>query len=294
MATQDGKDAQPLMKPSPEWPLMSPEEWQQWEQSAKRPQIYDPPQKRDSGISPYVYKCLRSSCCGCVRCVRPLTCGPCCGFRSVSINDAGPWFTKMLEKQSPKCPEFLKGIWWMQDNVAAEGVVTFSDGDWFTPRVMVKSAKYNWTVDSYNWWGLILSANFWLRGGIHQFEVSPDSKWINIKVKGSATNWIYVIQPGDVFRRPDGTVVEVTPGEDMMRVSYETMDPNSPIEYQYLVRRVAYLDAGGNLVKTARYAELAAAARQTHDCCCDLCEPSVPYHIEDTQSVTFAPQQSVM
>mmetsp|Transcript_11401 Transcript_11401/g.12774 ORF Transcript_11401/g.12774 Transcript_11401/m.12774 type:complete len:295 (-) Transcript_11401:191-1075(-) len=294
MATQHGKDDQPLLQSSPVWPLMSPEEWQQWDQFAEPPQIYDPPQKRDSGTTAAVYKCLRSSCCGCARCVRLLTCGPCCGFRSVRILDPSLWFVKMLQNQNPTCPELLKGIWWLQDNVAAEGLLTFQDGQWFTPQVMVKSAKYNWTVDAYNWWGLILSANFWIRGGIHQFEVSPNSNWINIKVQTSGSDWIYVIQPGDVFRRPDGTVLQVIPGEDLMRISYETMDTNSPITYQYLVRRVAFLDAGGNLVKTQRYAELAAAARQPQGWCCELCEPSLPYHIEDTQSVTYAPQQSVM
>merc|ERR1719343_543937 len=98
----------------------------------------------------------------------------------------------------------------------------------------------------------------------HRFHISPDGKWINIQLVVQSANdshWIYVIQDGDVFRRPDNTIVDVTPGQDMMRLSY--MD--GEIVFQYLVRRVAFLTSDGELVKTKAYEELLAEAKKTDD-----------------------------
>jgi len=191
------------------------------------------------------------------------------------------------------CPEMLRGIWWLKDNVAAEGLITFHDADWDSEKLGLKTAKYNWTVDAYNVWGAILSANFWLRGGNHLFEFSPSGKWIHISVKDPGSDWIYVIQPGDVFKRPDGSVLDVSPGSDMMRVSFETLDTNSTIRYQYLVRRVAYLGSDGNLVTTPVYEQLVEAAnRSPHSVCgqfgCfDVGEYGL-HDIENTQAFTYA------
>jgi len=177
----------------------------------------------------------------------------------------------------------------MQDNVAAEGVIALADGEWYTKDFMVKSSKYNWTVDANNVWGNILTVNFWVRGGVHQFEVSPNGKWIHIAVVSGRGNFIYVLQPGDVLKRPDGTDVDFTPGEDMLRVSYSEFTPGAPVTYQYLVRRIAYLDQGGKLVKTRRFEELQEIARQS-TCWNELCQlHSAPLyrHIEMTQALTY-------
>lgn len=91
-----------------------------------------------------------------------------------------------------------------QDNTAAEGLLTLQDGAWETPKLMRKSAKYNWTVDACNLWGAILTANFWVRGGNHTFSRSLSGKWLQIAVVGSAANFIYVVQPGDVVKHKDG------------------------------------------------------------------------------------------
>jgi len=64
------------------------------------------------------------------------------------------------------------------------------------------------------------------------------------------------MQPGDQIHRPDGSPVEFEPG-DMMRMAFhDNTDPSSGLAYQYLVRRVAYMDDSGNLVKTKAYEEL--------------------------------------
>merc|ERR1711904_347337 len=83
------------------------------------------------------------------------------------------------------------------------------------------------------------------------FTFLPDRKFININPQ-----WIYVMQPGDQIHRPDGSPVEFEPG-DMMRMAFhDNSDPSSCLAYQYLVRRVAYMDESGNLVKTKAYEEL--------------------------------------
>ena len=84
-------------------------------------------------------------------------------------------------------------------------------------------------------------------GLMMSFEVSPSGKWIQIN--GNDSSMIYVIQPGDVVKRPDGTVVDVVPG-DWMRISWQKpFDQASGVSFQYLVRKIADLDADGNLVK---------------------------------------------
>ena len=127
----------------------------------------------------------------------------------------------------------------------------------------------------------------------HLFEYSPDHKWIHITYRTSSTsNWVYVIQPGDVFKTPDGQVIDVTPGEDMMRVSYASLDTKDKITFQYLVRRVAYLDADGKLVKTPNYDKLMKVAESsTQFCTCCDCGDSKANAIQRTQAFTIAPPQ---
>jgi len=195
----------------------------------------------------------------------------------------------MLEaNKHSACPEFLKGIWWLSDNTASENLVTFHDAEWTSRDTALKSAKFNWTVDAYNVWGLILSTNFWARGGNHRFDVSRNDKWIRISVKGGGSHWIYVIQDGDEFRRPDGTLLDVTPGEDMMRVSYASDDPNSEVTFQYLVRRVAYLDENGKLIKTPRYDELLDAAKANSS---SWLSSGYGYNVMDVQAFSNPPSQ---
>jgi len=88
------------------------------------------------------------------------------------------------------------------------------------------------------------------------------------------------MQPGDQIHRPDGSPVEFEPG-DMMRMAFhDNTDPSSGLAYQYLVRRVAYTDETGNLIKTKAYEELKRRAlmsepeRERSWCtCCGLTCP---------------------
>mmetsp|Transcript_51809 Transcript_51809/g.131595 ORF Transcript_51809/g.131595 Transcript_51809/m.131595 type:complete len:317 (+) Transcript_51809:90-1040(+) len=268
---------------------ITPAEWEAWESQAHPPTIYQPPQKRAAFEMNCLYPCLRSYCCGVPACVRCCVLKPCCDQRIVSISQPDEWFAEMLSRTHPLCPDKYKGVFWMMDNVASEGVNTLQDGDWSSPRFMRKSAKYNWSVDAYNIWGSILSCNFWLRGGVHQFEAGPGGKWMHIKVLYHGSHWIYELQPGDKLSRPDGSPMDFLPGHDFLRVSYAEQIPNSEVSYLYLLRRVAYLDAHGKVVKTKAYDELLEAARH---CCA---QGQLPF-ITDVQAVTFAkmPEQQRM
>eukprot|EP00429_Kryptoperidinium_foliaceum_P030480 CAMPEP_0176127592 /NCGR_PEP_ID=MMETSP0120_2-20121206/64446_1 /TAXON_ID=160619 /ORGANISM="Kryptoperidinium foliaceum, Strain CCMP 1326" /LENGTH=276 /DNA_ID=CAMNT_0017462625 /DNA_START=115 /DNA_END=945 /DNA_ORIENTATION=+ len=261
---------------------MTDDEWAAWEGKAVKPELYDPSVAtfEDWFLCPAR---ARMPCC--MPCCRFLCC---CGLRlnRESLHSPDEWFMRMLRERHPNCPEEFAGIWWMKDNDAAEGLITLQDGSWENPRLMRKSAKYNWTVDADNLWGAFLTANFWVRGGNHEFSRSPSGKWVQISAIGvGASNFIYVIQPGDVIKKPDGTILETTPGEDMIRVSYKTLDNQDTVTFQYLARRVAYLDEEGKLVKTKYYSEIVDVARMSDRCC----RGRVAHHITSSQVLTFAP-----
>ena len=120
-------------------------------------------------------------------------------------------------------------------------------------------------------------------------ETSPDGKWIHITFgESKASHWIYVIQPGDVFKAPDGTILDVTPGEDMMRVSFDSLNTTGQIDFQYLVRRVAYLDENGKLVKTPNYDKLMKVANSSTQFCCFDCGDGNIDAIQRTQNFRIA------
>ncbi|CAE6970319.1 Stra6 [Symbiodinium natans] len=250
----------------------APRDFEAWEKLAKPPEIYDPPQRAQTCCTRCVYQSLRSTAC-CIAPIARVCSAPCCQIKMEKISDSDEWLVRMLQTGThPNFPEALKGVWWLQDNVAAEGVMTFHDAEWTTASVGMKSSKYNWTVDACNLWGVVLTGNFWIRGGRHLFEFSPNRKWISISVSNpGGSHWIYVIQPGDVFKTPDGEVMDLTPGEDMMRVSYATLDTKSEVGFKYLMRRIAYLDADGKLVKTPNFEKLLKVATSNPQHCCGSC-----------------------
>jgi len=67
---------------------------------------------------------------------------------------------------------------------------------------------------------------------------------------------MYIPSPGETYERPNGEVIK--PGEeDLQRIQFANdADYNSEIVYQYRVRKIAYLDDAGNLVKTSAYEDL--------------------------------------
>jgi hypothetical protein len=268
------------------------------------PTKYDPPQLRRDRE-----KCARwatghrtcGPCDPCSCCFSQLakTCclGPCLRYQQVRITSHEDWFLKMLQTgDHPNCPEFLKGIWWMQDNFASEALLTFHDAAWETNRLGIKSATQNWTTDGGNFWGSVLPLWWQLNGGgNHRLEISEDGKWISIN---GDMHWIYVIQPGDKFTRPDGSVLDVTPGQDMMRVSFH----EGVIFFQYLVRKVAYLESpdpeapsqpsqSRRLVLTKAYETLVSQA--TSPSSQGNCSQR-DLLVSDRQQLHFAPPQQVM
>merc|ERR1712061_512988 len=96
-----------------------------------------------------------------------------------------------------------------------------------------------------------------------RIEISPNGKWLNIA--GSSTpGWIYAPQPEDKFKcegeyapRLYGDSLRLGKDE-LMRLSHDNEElPLSPPNYQYRVRKIAYLDeSSGKLVKTEAYDDM--------------------------------------
>jgi hypothetical protein len=242
-------------------------------------------------------------------CARPVV--PCCcakatadccfapsGIDVFDINHADDTFKRLLKYAHPNCPDSMKGVWWMQDNVSANQIVTFQDAEWVTKASGIKDSHYNWSSDYGACYGN-LSAIF--SSGQQRVEILEDGKWVCFLAKDySDPQWAYVMQEGDVLRRPDGSTAAAAPG-DMVRVNYSSpYDPSSWIGYQYRVRCVARLDESGTLVKTAAYDEmlrLAEASNPYRGCCCNYCLCNLSYKeiaedlevVNDKQSIIYYP-----
>jgi hypothetical protein len=195
------------------------------------------------------------------------------GKQYVRITEPDQWFTAMLKVPAHRnCPEILKGAWWMQDNPGSETICTFHQCNWLTRRLAFQDTRKNFCLDASNIGGFA-AATFILSNYTSRIEISPNDKWINL----GGFSWMYVIQPDDDIRDKSGQPIDVEPG-DMMRCSYldEPVDPQyrltgqHTIMFQYLVRRIAYLDPeSGVLVRTKAYDTLyeRAAGPSSKTCC---------------------------
>eukprot|EP00440_Ansanella_granifera_P036225 gb/GFBE01039308.1/.p1 GENE.gb/GFBE01039308.1/~~gb/GFBE01039308.1/.p1 ORF type:complete len:348 (+),score=57.36 gb/GFBE01039308.1/:1-1044(+) len=264
-------------------------DWNKWENVYKPPNIYDPPQLKDInclGI-PHANRCCgcqhRSPCCKWP--VVPCCCAAMCQYcltcpspARVKISDPDEWLMKLLSTSaSPNCPDFLKGVWWMCDNVGIpEVLTTFQDAYWQEDQMLgLKPGMWNWGVPPTAW-GAGQLKGCWYRAegpGTWQLrmEISPNKKWVSL-----GGYFMYVIQPGDTFTRPDGTPIKAVPGEDMMRCNFKQWDDaTTEVMYQYMVRKIAYLDDSGKLVKTKNYDELLRRATLPDEpgCCCNYVYP---------------------
>lgn len=258
-----------------------------WEKEAVPPSMYDPPQLRPGYMLKYVYFCnwwqqrsplcasLYSPCCPCLasclrKCFVP-------SAETLKFDQPDEWMMKMLTTgTSPNCPEEWKGIYWLCDNIAPhEHILTFQDGDWRSDKFMQKIYSNNFTTGTtaFGTGGLIGAKLFDVILGI---QISPNNKWINMGRDELGSGWIYRVGPEDKFLLPDGGEL---PYEDglMMRISVNSTAPvmeNANVTYQYIVRKIAYLDGDGKLVKTPAYDELRERADMPlkHEpCCCQLC-----------------------
>jgi len=193
------------------------------------------------------------------------------------MSDPDEAFHKFLAYCHPKCPDMLKGVWWMQDNIDTNQIQTFQDSQWETQTSGMKNSHYNWSTDPTCYGSLGIVSSF---GGL-RIEVSSDGKWVCFLKPGyEVPQWAYVMQPGDELKRPNGELVPCDEG-DLVRMNFVSMfDPTTPMFYQYRLRRVAYYDDSGALVKTRAYDEyvkLAKAPTPHQGCCCNYCLCNLSY-----------------
>jgi len=177
---------------------------------------------------------------------------------------------------SPNCPEEWKGIYWLCDNIAPhEHILTFQDGDWKSDKFCQKIYANNLTTGTTGFGtGALIGAK--LMNVMLKLQISPNGKWINMGVDKIGDGMIYRVGPEDKFLLPDGGELQYEDGL-LMRISgIDSNKPvvdNSMVSYQYLVRKIAYLDHDGKLVKTPAYEELrklAAMPLKYEPSCCQL------------------------
>lgn len=277
--------------------------WVKWHELVKDSKLpymtFDPPQKKVS---------FSKSCRNCYFFPPRSWIGkapPCCfadclqyqygPYSHLQISDADAWLGKMLERDAYYCPDFLRGVWWMRDNVANETMLTFQDAAWRQDgRVGMKDAGTNWTTGT-SMFGSLLAA---VKRFPVTFEIEPgeNPKWMGLR---NGDDWIYLLGEEDKGKLlyPDGSPVDFIPGLDLLRVSVPNGDPYGGVFYQYLVRCIAFKDCDGNIVKTQYYDEIKErATRPTpQGCCCNLflCNvsdedyPNVYDALDDSQIVIY-------
>ena len=182
--------------------------------------------------------------------------------------DGDIFLNKLLENESEKCPEYLRGVWWMQDNVVNERFVTFGDADWKTDKYAIKHMKYNWTNDNT------------CQGKVHscilatfplnlEIEISNDNKWIairSISTKGWMGRIDEDVKYSNEWWEPQLRNTIGVSKEDLYRLTYaEFTNSKSRLKYQYGMKRVAYLDKNGTLVKTEAWNEYLRRCNLTND-----------------------------
>jgi len=241
--------------------------------------VYDPPQKKRSFFtcsninlftprSPYGVGfpcCLAESIRSCIRLRYDV--------QDAYISKPDEWFLKMMEPPAEGnfCPEILRGVLWMQDNIANETLLSLESAHWAPwdskwAGVGVKHILHNWTRGS-SLWGTVLTR-------VHEsmwpcFQLSPDWQWVALDVD----NWIYILQAEDKLVDVKGNPVPFVPGDDFLRVTWNDRDPKKGLYYQYLVRRVARKDENGKLQKVQPAFDelLDRATRPTvQGVCCNL------------------------
>eukprot|EP00929_Paragymnodinium_shiwhaense_P105111 TRINITY_DN7001_c0_g1_i1.p1 TRINITY_DN7001_c0_g1~~TRINITY_DN7001_c0_g1_i1.p1 ORF type:complete len:350 (-),score=62.00 TRINITY_DN7001_c0_g1_i1:560-1546(-) len=261
----------------PSW--LKPFNWEAF-YAKKRPvpSTYDPVQ-----LQWKLPPCFFTQTSGC--CAQPVV--PCCcawsmyaccnpKAQKVSLLETEAWFPKMLGYTNPRCPERLRGIWWMSDNqVNQEVLMTFEDADWIDDSACLKQDYENWTRTP-SCFGIILITQNYAKRGKMVIQFSPDKKWIAISNLDCEEGYmIYLPDADEVIANADGTNARGTP-EDMVRVDY-TAD-NRP-SYEYMVRRVAYKDEeSGKIVTTPNFQELQRLVKAGQEvltsCCPQYCVSS--------------------
>ena len=257
--------------------------------------------------SPLCALCPAAVCLGYMKC--------CFGFTELSLLESGDEvFIEMLQRgvAPEQCPERLKGLYWMQDNLANEVLVTFQDAYWqpataTAPFLGTKDLGLNFTRDP-TCFGVCNGPPFspftcppvgccpclclpcWavapcgstrslpgccLRRTPMTLVSSPDQRWIDLGLG----NFIFIPTAGETLVAPGGEPVAFDAAQDLLRVSFYPEQGLSSINYQYRVRRVAHLSESGALVKTEAWDDLVAKVRATNEtpgCLGDRCYCNLP------------------
>jgi len=133
--------------------------------------------------------------------------------------------------------------------------MTLQDSTWLRDEaVLLKDPDHNWSRDPTVFGvGIQLLLDRTVRP--IRLALSPDRKWLRIgPPDGKTLFWMYITQPGDDLRTPDGSPLAWWKPGQMMRVNWEEPDnPKSKIVYQYMWQKVAHLNASGEVVKTPEY-----------------------------------------
>jgi len=248
------------------------------------PKLYDPPQFKKSwqpcGLGNINWMTRDSPMCNSFPCCLSqcmITCclKPCFRKQPVELSNPDEWFLRMLQAENPSCPEHLKGLWWMQGNIVPEQIAQFSDGDWVAApeqeeMIGTKKLYQNWAYGT-NAFASILSCF----NAARKFEttLAKHGKWAALG--GDA--YMVLLEEANEIVNPDGTVPRYTPGVDWMRLTW-TDSSLSELKYQYLMRRIAYLDGQGKLVKTDAYSELMekTSLPGVQGCCCNYGLCNIP------------------
>jgi len=194
-------------------------------------------------------------------CCAPIGCCLCCpGMHTVDVASPETFVPVMLgvADEHNLCPEELRGLLWMEYNIAAETLITFEDVEWRrNPNVewdglLGFKGNGNRTTDA-SCAGTCLTLFSTRDGGVMRFSTSPSGRWIAIPLDAS---FIYVPQPGDKFTY-QGKEVELEPG-DLIRVSYPKWEKTTELtqavqSYAYVVRKLATRAPDGSTAYTKHY-----------------------------------------
>jgi len=183
-------------------------------------------------------------------------------------------------------------------------LISFQDVDWMTPTPQgfaaggVKFLALNWSRD-LTCAGIVPACASLSVTREMSFFVSPNLRWIFLN-----RAWVYIPHPHEYLVAPtDGPIpAPFSPGErvpfdpmwDMIRYNFENpWDTSSRNEYNYRLRRVAFLDSDGSLVKTAAWAELQAqvGAKTVSACTSDATTIENMLKLSDMQIVKDAPKR---
>jgi len=219
----------------------------------------------------------------------------CCGKpkpNTARISDEGGELINQLLGANPNSssiPIALRNkLLWTENNVAPETLLSFNRWAWRSQSdegrvVALGTFLYDWTNDP-TCFGCVFSIA--QKNIFANVQVSPDEKWILLstfsdptKIEGEVNYlYIYVVQEGDVFKTPDGKVLDhVKPG-DLVRLTWgDGSDPyicdNDNLKYMYFPRAVATFDENNGVVvkNDEHYGDLLARATNESDKCCETC-----------------------